>query len=115
MASETDKALTEREQAVRKIVKALARTHAVGTKFGPGRRASDVVLVWLRGQKQHVLALPLAILDALPGEDLEVLGNSGSTRGYTLKLVITDRLEVQTVSENERRAKLLHFLKRESV
>ena len=107
--------LSEREKEVRQIVRTLARASSVGVEFGPGQRASDVTLVWLRGQKQQVLALPLTILEALPSEDLEVLGGSGNVRAYTLKLVVTDRLESQVVSDNERRAKLLHFLRRESV
>lgn len=111
----TGEVLSEREEMVRSVVKTLAKTQAVGATFGPGRRASDVALVWLRGPKQAVLALPLVVLDALPGEDLEVLGGSGSPKAYTLRLVVTERLEAQTPSDFERRAKLLNFLKREAV
>lgn len=111
---ETGEVLSEREEKVKSFVKTLAKTHAVGAKFGPARRMSDVVLVWFRGQKQAVLALPLLILDGLPGEDLEVLGGSGSPKAYTLRLVVTEQLEAQTPSDFERRAKLLNFLKQES-
>lgn len=69
-----------------------------------------MTLAWLKGPKRAVLALPRAILEALPDEDAEVLGGSGDTRSYTLRLVVTERLEAQTLQDNERRAKLLNLL-----
>lgn len=113
--SRTSETLSKREEEIRKVVGGLAAARSVGAEFEPGRRASDVTLVRLRGQKLDVLALPLSVLDALPNEDLEVLGSLSSSRAYTLRLVITERLEDQTVNDVERRAKLRYFLQGESV
>lgn len=115
LVSQTTETLSTREEEIRKIVGRLAAAQSVGAEFEPGRRASDVTLVRLRGRKQDVLALPLSVLDALPNEDLEVLGSLSSSRAYTLRLVITERLEKQTVNDLERRAKLRYFLQGETV
>ena len=99
----------ERETRVKEVVGDVTAGGSVNASFSPGRRETDLVGVILTGEKESVLALPLDILERLPQEDVEVIGSSDSD-GYTLELVITERLEAQEISTPERRSKLQNFL-----
>lgn len=71
-------------------------------------------MVFLRGEREAVLALPLTIFDQLDGYDVEII-RSGTGRGtYLLVLAVTESLGSQAVRVPERRAKLRRRLEREA-
>jgi len=77
----------------------------VQVSFGEGRRATDVCLVLLKGEREAVLPLPTAIEDLLEF-DLHVV-RSTHTRGvFELLLVLIEPLEGQPLRSPERRAAL---------
>lgn len=102
-----------RQKEIKQLITEAAKARSVTAKFKPGRRASDLTQVRLKGQKEAVLSLPLKLLDKLPDEDLELMESEGDKNKYVLMFVVTKRLEQQDISTPERRAKLQNFLSKE--
>lgn len=108
-----DETPEERLSRIEQVLERCLAGLAVESVLTPGRRRSDIALLKLRGPKQLVLAQPLKLLDQLPHEDIELLSSTGSERAFVLTLIITERLEQQTRTVPERRAKLRHQLELE--
>jgi len=79
----------------------------VGVKvsFGEGRRAADVAMVLLKGERSRVLSLPMRLEDEL-GLDVHVVRSTFAAGNFELLLVFTEPLEGQRVRSPERRAAL---------
>src|SRR5690606_14147698 len=77
----------------------------VQVSFGEGRRASDVCLVLLKGEREAVLPLPTAIEDLLEF-DLHVVRSTHSRGVFELLLVLMEPLEGQSLRSPERRSAL---------
>lgn len=98
---------------IRSAVNQCADKAGVLARCRPPRRASDVTMVFLRGAREKVLALPLQIFDAIKEYDVEIVRSGGEGDRYLLVLAITQALVEQNVQVPERRAKLRRRLSRE--
>lgn len=93
--------------AVQAEVLKLALRRGVKVSFGEGRRASDMAMVLLRGDREKVLALPTLFEEELALHVHVVRSafiSSGSS--FELLLVLTLPPEVQPLRDPERRAAL---------
>ncbi|MBX3141111.1 MAG: hypothetical protein KF875_10195 [Trueperaceae bacterium] len=94
-----------------RIVKAqaviLQRALRSGVKvsFGEGRRATDVAMVLLKGDRDAVLALPGQLEDELEF-DLHVLRSTFSRESFELLLVFMEPIDDQALRSPERRGHL---------
>lgn len=70
-------------------------------------------MVFLRGARAAVLALPLRIFDELDSYDLEIIRSSSQGDRYLLVMAVTEALSSQETRDPERRAKLRRRLERE--
>lgn len=98
----------ELERRVLKAQAAILKTAlpaGVQVSFGEGRRASDVCLVLLKGEREAVLPLPTAIEDLLEF-DLHVVRSTHARGAFELLLVLMEPLEGQPLRSPERRAAL---------
>lgn len=77
----------------------------VQVSFGEGRRASDVCMVLLKGEREAVLPLPTAIEDLLEF-DLHVVRSTHARGTFELLMVLMEPLEGQPLRSPERRAAL---------
>jgi hypothetical protein len=88
---------------VQQIVRDRARQHGLHVGFGVGRRATDVTLVVVKGERLDVLRYLPDLLDGL-GLDQEVVRSSQTPEGFELMLALMrPRRERATVAD-ERRA-----------
>lgn len=87
------------------VVLKMALAAGVSVSFGESRRASDVAMVLLKGDRATVLALPTRLEDEL-GYDLHVLRSTYNRDSYELLVVLTEPLDVQGLRSPERRAAL---------
>ncbi|HET8986035.1 MAG TPA: hypothetical protein VFN03_09785 [Trueperaceae bacterium] len=77
----------------------------VQVSFGESRRATDVAMAVLKGDREVVLALPTRIEDEL-GYDLHVLRSAFTRDAFELLVVLTEPLDTQGLRSPERRATL---------
>lgn len=77
----------------------------VQVSFGEGRRASDVCMVVLKGEREAVLPLPTAIEDLLEF-DIHVVRSTHARGSFELMLVLMEPLEGQPLRSPERRSAL---------
>ena len=103
----------EEEMRIRSAVNQVADKVGVLARCRPPRRASDLTMVFLRGPREKVLALPLQIFDAIREYDVEIVRSGGEGDKYLLVLAITEALAEQDVQVPERRAKLRRRISRE--
>lgn len=89
----------------------LALPAGVKVSFGEGRRATDVTLVLLSGDRDKVLALPTRLEDELEFH-LHVLRSTFAREKFELMLVLMDPVEGQLLRSPERRAALRRQLSR---
>lgn len=89
----------------------LALPAGVKVSFGEGRRATDVALVLLSGDRHSVLALPPRLEDELELH-LHILRSSFAREKFELMLVLMDPVEGQPLRSPERRAALRRQLAR---
>lgn len=87
----------------------------VKVSFGEGRRAADIAMVLLTGERSKVLALPTRLEDELELH-VHIVRSTFAGTNFELLLVFTEPLEGQTFRSPERRAALrqqLTYLERE--
>src|SRR5680860_363117 len=99
---------TEMEKRVLAAQAAILKTAlkaGVQVSFGEGRRASDVAMAVLKGDREVVLSLPTRIEDELEF-DLHVVRSTFSREHFELMLVLMEPLEGQQLRSPERRAAL---------
>lgn len=89
----------------------MALPTGVKVSFGEGRRATDVVLVLLSGDRHKVLALPPRLEDELELH-LHVVRSTFAREKFELMLVLMDPVEGQPLRSPERRAALRRQLAR---
>lgn len=77
----------------------------VRVSFGESRRASDVCLVLLKGEREAVLLLPTVFEDQLEF-DLHVVRSTHARGVFELLLVLTEPLDAQGLRSPERRTAL---------
>lgn len=77
----------------------------VQVSFGEGRRASDVCMAVLKGDREAVLLLPTVIEDLLEF-DIHVVRSIYSRGSFELLLVLMEPLEGQALRSPERRSAL---------
>lgn len=82
----------------------------VKVSFGEGRRAADVAMVLLAGDRAKVLSLPTRLEDELELH-VHVVRSAFVGSNFELLLVFTEPLEGQPVRTPERRAALRHQLR----
>ncbi len=82
-----------------------ALRNGVRVSFGEGRRASDVAMVLLKGDRDAVLQVVTALDDALEF-DLHVLRSTFAREQFELLLVFMERLDEQALRSPERRGHL---------
>ena len=87
------------------VVLKMALDAGLTVSFGESRRASDVAMVLLKGDRETVLALPTRMEDDL-GYDLHVLRSTFNRDSFELLVVLTEPLEAQGLRSPERRAAL---------
>lgn len=109
----SDQAKIEQDMRIRSAVTQCADKVGVLARCRPPRRASDLTMVFLRGPREKVLALPLQIFDAIKEYDVEIVRSGGEGDRYLLVLAITEALAQQDVQVPERRAKLRRRISRE--
>ena len=88
----------------------------VKVSFGEGRRAADIAMVLLTGERNKVLSLPARLEDALQLH-VHVVRSTFAGSKFELLLVFTEPLEGQAFRNPERRAALrqqLAYLERQS-
>jgi hypothetical protein len=108
-----DQADKQWDEQVVSTVAACADSAGVLARCRPPRRRSDMTMVFLRGPKVAVLALPLRIFDALEEYDVEIIRSGSQGDRYRLVLAVTEALADQSTRVPERRAKLRRRLERE--
>lgn len=101
--------LEDLQKRVHDTVLDAARAAGLKAVFAEGRRASDITLVLLKGERLKVLAFAPRLVEDFP-LDLEVMRSAEVNGVYELMLAITDVLEGQDVQQPERRQKLKRFL-----
>ncbi len=79
--------------------------------FGEGRRAADVAMVLLKGERSKVLSLPTQLEEEL-GLDVHIVRSTFAGSTFELLLVFTEPLEEQPMRSPERRAALRLQLER---
>ncbi len=118
----TEELLARQEAAHRRAQQAqveilrMAVPQGVKVSFGEGRRAADVAMVLLKGERSAVLRLPAQLEESL-GLDVHIVRSTFSGGSFELLLVFTEPLERQRVRSPERRAALrlqLEHLEREA-
>lgn len=77
----------------------------VKVSFGEGRRASDVAMVLLKGDRDDVLRVVAQLEDAL-AFDLHVIRSTFAREAFELLLVFMERLDEQALRSPERRRNL---------
>ncbi len=82
-----------------------ALTNGVKVSFGEGRRATDVAMALLKGDRDAVLALPAQLEDLLDF-DLHVLRSAFAREAFELLLVFVEPLDGQALRSPERRRHL---------
>ncbi len=88
----------------------------VKVSFGEGRRAADIAMVLLTGERAKVLSLPARLEDELELH-VHVVRSAFAGSRFELLLVFTEPLEGQSFRSPERRAALrqqLAYLERQS-
>jgi hypothetical protein len=78
----------------------------VAMNIDKGRRASDVALLHLWGDKRGVLKVLPKLLDRVPEVDLEIIRSGKRGEDYFLALAVTHKAALETIQLPERRAKL---------
>ena len=101
-AGERQQSRVIRAQAA--ILKAALKV-GVQVNFGEGRRASDVALALLKGERGAVLALPPKLEDELEF-DLQVMRSTFDRDSFELTLILIEPIDDQAVQYPERRAAL---------
>ncbi|MEX2535952.1 MAG: hypothetical protein WD273_10205 [Trueperaceae bacterium] len=109
----SDETKIEQEMRVRSAVTQCADKVSVLARCRPPRRTSDLTMVFLRGPREAVLALPLQIFDAIKEFDVEIVRSGGEGDRYLLVLAVTEALAEQDTQSPERRAKLRRRIGRE--
>jgi len=97
--------LEKRALRAQAVVLNIALKAGVQVSFGESRRASDVAMALLKGDREEVLALPTRIEDELD-YDLHVLRSAFTRDAFELLVVLTEPLEGQGLRSPERRAAL---------
>ncbi|MGL4609803.1 MAG: hypothetical protein ACRCYY_08980 [Trueperaceae bacterium] len=95
-----------REIEIKRLIARLCEEYEVEVSFMTNRRHTDVVTCVLSGPRDLVLPIPVALLEGLEFEDIEVIRSRQEGLDYLLQLVITTELERQFSQNPERRAKL---------
>ena len=101
--------LEKRALRAQAVVLNIALRAGVQVSFGESRRATDVAMALLKGDREVVLALPTRIEDEL-GYDLHVLRSAFTRDAFELLVVLTEPLDVQGLRSPERRATLRRHL-----
>ncbi len=101
--------ITQAQAAILKV----ALKEGVQVSFGEGRRASDVAMALLKGERQAVLSLPPRFEDELDF-DLQVVRSAFNRETFELLVVLVEPLDDQAVRSPERRAALRQRLARQT-
>lgn len=88
---------------VQQIVRERARQHGLHVGFGVGRRATDVTLVVVKGERLDVLRCLPDLFDDLD-LDQEVVRSSQTPEGFELMLALMRPRRERATVEDERRA-----------
>lgn len=105
--------LQERVSQAQAAILQVALKEGVQVSFGEGRRASDVAMALLKGERQAVLSLPPRFEDELEF-DLHVVRSAFNRETFELLVVLVEPLDDQTVRSPERRAALRQRLARQT-
>lgn len=97
--------LEKRTLRAQAVVLNIGLKAGVQVSFGESRRATDVAMAVLKGDREVVLALPTRIEDEL-GYDLHVLRSAFTRDAFELLVVLTEPLDTQGLRSPERRATL---------
>lgn len=101
----------QRAREARMTILKTALPTGVKVSFGEGRRAADVAMVLLKGERAQVLKLPTLLEDQL-GLHVHVVRSAFAGSNFELLLVFTEPLEGQALRSPERRAALKQQLRR---
>lgn len=96
----------QRANHIKTWVFELATAADVHVTFQATRRAADITVFTLTGNRSDVLELPARFTAMFQDEDLEIIRSEAQGMQYRLRLVITEKLGLQQVTVRERRAKL---------
>ncbi len=115
-AHDPQKAFQRRVQRAQVEILRMVLPTGVKVSFGEGRRAADIAMVLLSGERSKVLSLPARLEDELELH-VHVVRSTFAGSQFELLLVFTEPLEGQTFRSPERRAALrqqLEYLERQS-
>jgi hypothetical protein len=88
---------------VQQAIRERARRHGLHVGFGVGRRATDVTMVVVKGERLDVLRYLPDLLDDL-GLDQEVVRSSQTPDGFEIMLVLMRPKRDRPTLDDERRA-----------
>ncbi len=87
----------------------ISATEASGLKasFAKGRRQSDMLIIKLSGKREHAYAISNHLVITFPEIDIDILKVKSQNTFYPFILVISQKLDEQSMAFNERRSKLI--------
>jgi len=115
-AEDPKAAFQQRVQQAQVDILRMVLPTGVKVSFGEGRRAADIAMVLLTGERNKVLSLPARLEDELQLH-VHVVRSTFAGSKFELLLVFTEPLEGQSFRNPERRAALrqqLAYLERQS-
>lgn len=115
-AEDPKAAFQQRAQQAQVDILRMVLPTGVKVSFGEGRRAADIAMVLLTGERNKVLSLPARLEDELQLH-VHVVRSTFAGSKFELLLVFTEPLEGQAFRNPERRAALrqqLAYLERQS-
>lgn len=104
--TESEKPSNPLEAKVISVLHTACGQFCVAMTIDQGRRATDVALLHLWGEKRQVLKVLPRLLDRVAGIDLEIIRSGKRGEDYFLALAITENAALAAIQLPERRAKL---------
>lgn len=101
--------MNERAFEIKEKVLELTERAGAMVHFEKIRRATDLTMFTLYGERRVILALASTFSDIFLSEDLEIIGGEDVTERYALTMVITEKMTKQPIWKHERRNKLLRY------
>jgi hypothetical protein len=106
----TDPTLDRKGQLM-PIIQAICTQAGVTVEFLEPRRATDIFILMVRGERENVGQAHAQMSEQLKGENVAVVAERDRSRGYVLSLVVMEKSEEQSPQMLERRSNLQEVYK----
>lgn len=83
--------MRERIEIMQKTIRETAKALGLEVNFSQGKRATDIFIISVEGDRRHTLKLYTDIIDAFPEVDLELF-NTRDRSEFGMKVAITRKL-----------------------